>query len=51
MKRLLAFFLAAALTLTSAAGLHFLAERRVYADGMHSPPGPATENFRPGKLF
>ena len=33
MKRLLAFFLAAALTLTSAAGLHFLAERRVYADG------------------
>ena len=33
MKRIVAFFLAVALALTSAAGLHFLAEHRVHADG------------------
>lgn len=32
MKRLMAFFLAAVLALSSAAGLHFLAEKRVQAD-------------------
>ena len=33
MKRIAAFFLAVILALTSAAGLHFLAEQRVHADG------------------
>lgn len=33
MKRLLAFFLAVILAVTSAVGLHFLAEARIHADG------------------
>ena len=49
MKRLLAFFLALLLALTSAVGLHFLAESRIHVDSNAFAPGPGTANFRPEK--
>ena len=49
MKRLLAFFLALLLALTSAVGLHFLAESRIHVDSNAFASWSGDANFRPEK--